>query len=130
MSHNSSTVELTEDDASECREYLHNYDVALTHLTGYINAVVDPDKVPSVEIAKADLAFAIARFKFVAGDAIWRGVDVDFEQELQTLLDIARKHGIDSEVEQRSIRGMFGTVTYWVGYITGILRRFPQYRNF
>lgn len=129
MSHNSSAEKQVEENTAEGREYLHNYDISLTHLAGYLNALVDPDKVPSVEVAKAELAFALARFKFVAGEAIWRGVDVDFEEELQTLLNLAGKHGVDSETAQSTIRGMFSTITYWAGYITAILRKFPHYRN-
>lgn len=129
MSHNSSTDKQANENAAECREYLHNYDIALTHLAGYLNGQVDADEVESVEIAKADLAFAMARFKFVAGEAIWRGVDVDFEQELQTILTIARTHGLDSDVQENTIRGMFGTITYWAGYITAVLRGFPHYKG-
>lgn len=129
MTNLSPVSELSEEDASGSRQNLHNYDVAFTHLAGYINAVVDEDKVPSVEIAKAELAFAVARLRFIAGEAIWRGASVDFEQELQTLLDTSSKHGLNSEIEQGTIRSMFSTVTYWAGYLTGALHRFPQYRG-
>lgn len=124
-----STIAPSEEDASSAREYLHNYDVAFTHLAGYLNAVVDPDKVPSVEIAKADIAFAMARLKFVTSEVIWKHANVDFTEELQVLLTVAQKHGIDSGVEVRTIQGMFSTVTYWAGYITGILTKFPSYKG-
>lgn len=124
-----STITPSEEYASSCRESLHNYDLAFTHLAGYINAVVDPDKVPSVEIAKADLAFAMARLKFAASEVIWKQANVDFNEELQTLLTVARNNGIDSDVEVRNIEGMFSTVTYWAGHLTGILSKFPSYKG-
>lgn len=118
-----------EENASACREYLHNYDLSLIHLTAWLNALVDPAKTPNVETAKAELAFAMARFKFVAGETIWRGTSVDFEQELQKISELASKHGIDSDDEQRILRGMFSTVTYWAGYIAGTLSDNPEYKN-
>ena len=118
-----------EDHANGCREMLHNYDLTMIHLAGWLNAMPDVVDSAKAQAVKADFAFGLARYKFALNKGIWEGADVDYDAEARKIVDIAAKHGIDREDYQRTLMGMIDMVRYWAVRIIPMLDENPQYRG-
>jgi hypothetical protein len=122
MPETSSSNEMSALEATEYREILRKYDSALTGLSECLNKLVNRHQPARIEVAKAELESAVARFKFVAAEAIWGSAYVSFNEELHVIASIARKYGINSDVEQQEIYDRFSVATYHAGYLTGLVR--------
>jgi hypothetical protein len=129
MAHADSAVSVsTEEQANSAREMLHYYNISLHHLSFDILAMFDADRIENIEQAKAEVAFAVTKFRLALDSAVFNGALLLRETEVQKFVAIAEKYGV-SENDVARIPRLFKSRYSAAERVANVLAEYPEYKG-